>query len=94
MIVLSFRIKHSCLEGTCMKWKRSERLVDMTHYLMEHPHKLIPLTFFAALYQSAKSSISEDLTIVKETFEERGIGLLSNSTRSCRRCKIYSDNDR
>ncbi|QUG39898.1 pur operon repressor [Psychrobacillus sp. INOP01] len=59
-----------------MKWKRSERLVDMTQYLMEHPHKLIPLTFFASLYQSAKSSISEDLTIVKETFEERGRGVL------------------
>lgn len=59
-----------------MKWKRSERLVDMTQYLMEHPHKLIPLTFFASLYQSAKSSISEDLTIIKETFEERGRGLL------------------
>ncbi|TQR06136.1 pur operon repressor [Psychrobacillus soli] len=59
-----------------MKWKRSERLVDMTQYLMEHPHKLIPLTFFASLYESAKSSISEDLTIVKETFEERGRGLL------------------
>ncbi|MFJ5772414.1 pur operon repressor [Psychrobacillus sp. NPDC093180] len=59
-----------------MKWKRSERLVDMTQFLMEHPHKLIPLTFFASLYESAKSSISEDLTIVKETFEERGSGLL------------------
>lgn len=59
-----------------MKWKRSERLVDMTYYLMEHPQKLIPLTFFADSYQSAKSSISEDLSIVKETFEERGIGRL------------------
>ena len=56
-----------------MKWKRSERLVDMTYYLLEHPHQLIPLTYFADLYQSAKSSISEDLTIVKETFEEKGI---------------------
>lgn len=59
-----------------MKWKRSERLVDMTHYLLDHPHKLIPLTYFSDLYQSAKSSISEDLGIVKETFEEKGIGLL------------------
>ncbi|WP_391206157.1 pur operon repressor [Psychrobacillus sp. L4] len=59
-----------------MKWKRSERLVDMTQYMIEHPHKLIPLTYFASLYQSAKSSISEDLTIIKETFEERGRGLL------------------
>ncbi|WP_033543409.1 pur operon repressor [Planococcus sp. CAU13] len=60
-----------------MKWKRSERLVDMTHYLLDHPHKLIPLTYFADLYQSAKSSISEDLGIVKETFEQKGIGLLA-----------------
>lgn len=59
-----------------MKWKRSERLVDMTHYLLEHPHQLIPLTYFSDLYESAKSSISEDLGIVKETFEEKGIGLL------------------
>lgn len=62
--------------GDSVKWKRSERLVDMTQYLMEHPHKLIPLTFFASLYESAKSSISEDLSIIKETFEERGRGLL------------------
>ncbi|HSP20707.1 MAG TPA: pur operon repressor [Planococcus sp. (in: firmicutes)] len=59
-----------------MKWKRSERLVDMTHYLLDHPHKLISLTYFSDLYDSAKSSISEDLGIIKETFEERGIGLL------------------
>lgn len=59
-----------------MKWKRSERLVDMTHYLLEHPQQLIPLTYFAEAYEAAKSSISEDLVIVKETFEEKGIGLL------------------
>ncbi|MFC4410263.1 pur operon repressor [Chungangia koreensis] len=59
-----------------MKWKRSERLVDMTHYLLEHPQQLIPLTYFAETYEAAKSSISEDLVIVKETFEEKGIGLL------------------
>ena len=59
-----------------MKWKRSERLVDMTRHLLEYPHELIPLTFFSGRYQAAKSSISEDLTIVKETFEEKGTGKL------------------
>ncbi len=59
-----------------MKWKRSERLVDMTRHLLEYPHELIPLTFFAERYTAAKSSISEDLTIVKETFEEKGTGKL------------------
>lgn len=59
-----------------MKWKRSERLVDMTRHLLEHPHELIPLTFFSERYKAAKSSISEDLTIIKETFEEKGTGKL------------------
>lgn len=59
-----------------MKVKRSERLIDMTRYLLEHPHTLISLTFFADRFDSAKSSISEDLTIIKRTFQNRGIGIL------------------
>ncbi len=59
-----------------MKWKRSERLVDMTQHLLENPHKLIPLTLFSERYSAAKSSISEDLTIVKETLEGRQTGQL------------------
>jgi purine operon repressor len=59
-----------------MKFRRSERLIDMTNYLLDHPRQLVPLTFFAERYDSAKSSISEDLAIVKETFEQRGIGIL------------------
>lgn len=63
-----------------MKWKRSERLVDITCYLLDNPHELIPLTFFSERYNSAKSSISEDLTIIKETFEEKGTGRLLTVT--------------
>lgn len=59
-----------------MKVRRSERLIDMTHYLLDHPHELIPLTFFAKRYESAKSSISEDLAIAKKTFKKRGTGIL------------------
>ncbi|MBT2735295.1 pur operon repressor [Neobacillus sp. C211] len=59
-----------------MKFRRSERLIDMTNYLLDHPRQLVPLTFFADRYSSAKSSISEDLGIIKETFEKRGIGTI------------------
>lgn len=58
------------------KMRRSSRLVDMTQYLLSHPYQLIPLTYFAEQYGSAKSSISEDIVIIKELFEDRGIGLL------------------
>jgi len=59
-----------------MKVKRSERLIDMTHYLIENPFKVVPLTFFSKEYGSAKSSISEDLGIIKKRFAEKGIGEL------------------
>lgn len=58
------------------KLKRSARLVEMTQYLLSKPHVLVPLTVFADRYGSAKSSISEDLTIIKEVFETEGIGEL------------------
>jgi len=37
---------------------------------------LISLSFFSKRYASAKSSISEDLSIIKKTFKERGTGIL------------------
>ncbi len=59
-----------------MKTRRSDRLVDMARYMLERPRTLISLSHFAKRYDSAKSSISEDLSIIKRTFQERGTGLL------------------
>lgn len=56
--------------------KRSERLVDMTKYLMDRPHTLISLPFFAKRYEAAKSSISEDLAILKHTLANNQDGIL------------------
>lgn len=56
--------------------KRSERLVDMVKYLMDHPHTLIALPFFAKRYDAAKSSISEDLTILRNTLANNKDGIL------------------
>ncbi|WP_251716660.1 pur operon repressor [Lactobacillus agrestimuris] len=56
--------------------KRSERLVDMTKYLMQRPHTLISLPFFAKRYDAAKSSISEDLAILKHTLASNQDGIL------------------
>lgn len=59
-----------------MKFRRSSRLVDMTNHLLLHPTHLVSLSYFADKYDSAKSSISEDLGIIKQTFEQQGIGTL------------------
>ena len=58
------------------KLRRSERIVDLTQYFLSHPHTLIPLSLFAERYQSAKSSISEDIDIIQEMFKQQGIGEL------------------
>lgn len=59
-----------------MKLRRSGRLVEITHYLLQNPRKLISLSFFSEKFKSAKSSISEDLGIIKGAFEHSGIGTL------------------
>lgn len=59
-----------------MKLKRSSRLVDITAFLLQHPHQIIPLSYFSDRYESAKSSISEDLAIIKDNFESLGAGRL------------------
>jgi purine operon repressor len=62
-----------------MKLKRSHRLVAITNELLKNPHTIISLSHFAEQFQSAKSSISEDLVIIKESFESHGIGKLTTS---------------
>lgn len=58
------------------KLRRSARLVEMTQCLLARPHTLISLSAFSERYRSAKSSISEDLAIIREVFETEGIGEL------------------
>ena len=57
-----------------MKLKRSERIVVMTEYLLNNPNKLITLTYFVTTFNQAKSSISEDIHIIKTGFKEENIG--------------------
>lgn len=72
-----------------MKFRRSERLIDMTNYLLDHPRELVSLSYFSERYGSAKSSISEDLAIIKEAFEQRGIGTLQTISGAAGGVKFY-----
>lgn len=59
-----------------MKIRRSDRLIDMTNFLLDHPRELVALPFFVKRYGSAKSSISEDLVIIKRAFKAQGLGVV------------------
>lgn len=58
------------------KLSRSQRLIQMTRLLVERPGEQIPLSFFMDRFAAAKSTISEDLALIKETLEADGSGLL------------------
>ena len=59
-----------------MKFKRSELLVYMTQHLVSNPNKLIPLTTYVDKFSQAKSSISEDIRIIKDVMDQEGLGIL------------------
>jgi len=48
-----------------MNFKRKERIGAITKILADHPNKIFKLNYFTELFDSAKSSISEDIDIVK-----------------------------
>ncbi|MDA8440812.1 MAG: pur operon repressor [Peptococcaceae bacterium] len=58
------------------KFKRSERLVALTKYLTHHPRELISLGFFSEMFSAAKSTISEDLVIMRDTLAGLEMGVL------------------
>jgi len=60
--------------------KRSHRLVALTTYFLENPRTVKNLNYFSEIYNSAKSSISEDLDIVNEVFETEGIGYIKRNS--------------
>ena len=62
-----------------MKFKRSERIVFITEYLSRRPNERIPLSVFVNKFSQAKSSISEDLRIIKAVFEEESIGRIETT---------------
>lgn len=56
--------------------KRTERMIALTAILLSRPNELLSLGFFAELFDTAKSTISEDLMTIRETLRTTGRGLL------------------
>ena len=86
-----------------MKLKRSERMVVISNYLINNPYQLTSLNTFAERYEAAKSSISEDVAIIKKAFEESQIGEIETVTGASDEdarslvedlCKRLSESDR
>lgn len=59
--------------------KRSDRLIGLTNFFINHPQERAQLTSFTEKYNVSKSSISEDLDIIHTMFQKEGIGSLDRS---------------
>ena len=57
-----------------MKFKRTERIGAIVKILSDHPNKIYTLSFFTEKFNAAKSTISEDLLVVKNVFEKLELG--------------------
>ncbi|HKL42490.1 MAG TPA: pur operon repressor [Clostridia bacterium] len=57
-----------------MNFKRKERIGAITKILADHPNKVFKLNYFTELFDSAKSSISEDIDIVKGIIDSLKMG--------------------
>lgn len=57
-----------------MKFKRTERIGAIVKILSDNPNKIFTLSYFTNQFNAAKSTISEDLIVVKNVFEKLELG--------------------
>ncbi|MBZ4666080.1 pur operon repressor [Mahella sp.] len=56
------------------EFKRNERISIITKILIEHPNRVYGLDFFVDMFKTAKSTISEDIAIIKDAMAKSGMG--------------------
>lgn len=54
--------------------RRSERIAAITNMLTERPHEIVNLTYLSDALGAAKSTLSEDIAIIRETLATTGSG--------------------
>lgn len=62
------------------KYKRIQRVAALMKIFSEAPNKLFSYNYFSGLFNAAKSTISEDIVIVKELVEEMSYGKIETVT--------------
>ncbi|KGN03097.1 LacI family transcriptional regulator [Clostridium novyi A str. 4570] len=56
------------------KFTRNQRITAITKTLIENPNKIINLNKFTEMFDAAKSTISEDIVVVRETLNKLSMG--------------------
>lgn len=79
------------------KYSRSQRVAAITKCLIENPNKTINLNCFTEVFNAAKSSISEDIVIVRDVLDKLDAGTIetiSGASGGVRYISKISDKER
>lgn len=58
------------------KIRKTERIIALTKLLIDMPGRLFPLSYFSGIFGSAKSTLSEDMSVIRQTLRRLGQGTL------------------
>ncbi|MEY8000844.1 pur operon repressor [Clostridium sp. Mt-5] len=56
------------------KFSRNHRIAAITKVLLENPNKIMGLNNFTEMFNTAKSTISEDIVVIKDTLSKLNMG--------------------
>jgi len=56
------------------KYSRNSRISAITKILIENPNKIMSLNYFSEMLNAAKSTISEDILVIREILEAMDMG--------------------
>ncbi|MBU5676488.1 pur operon repressor [Alkaliphilus sp. MSJ-5] len=62
------------------KLKRNERIAAIVKILSDNPNRIFTLSYFSDLFQSAKSTISEDIVVTKQAMEKANLAKIETMT--------------
>lgn len=60
--------------------RRNERMAAMTRILVQSPNRIFTLSYFCELFGAAKSTLSEDIDILRSVFVQFGLGQIDTVT--------------
>lgn len=73
------------------KFSRNGRVVAITKILSENPSKIVSLNSFSGKLNAAKSTISEDMVIVRDTLERLSLGKVKTISGAAGGIKFIGD---
>lgn len=60
------------------KVSKNKRIGVITKILAENPNKIHTLNYFAEIFDCAKSTLSEDISVIEEIFQDYGLGKIES----------------